>query len=146
MEERGKAKQQDRTCCASSRVGEMTTARKPSAMGFPSVAMMGIANASVLPEPVGAIASRCRFLSMMGMAWCWIGVGLVHLAVTIPSSTLAGSEPARSANAKMGSGTSSPFRWTRSFFLNNWTCGVPKEAAVRCRRRDIGSGARGSGI
>lgn len=118
---RRKAKQQG-TCCASSRVGEMTTARNPSAMGFRSVAMMGIENASVLPEPVGAMASRCRFLSMMGMAWCWIGVGSVHFAVAIPSRTLAGSEPARSANSKMGSGTSSPFRWTRSFFLNSWTC------------------------
>lgn len=39
---------------------------------------MGIAKAAVFPLPVSAHPKRSRFESATGMAWAWMGVGLVY--------------------------------------------------------------------
>mmetsp|Transcript_42481 Transcript_42481/g.68301 ORF Transcript_42481/g.68301 Transcript_42481/m.68301 type:complete len:410 (-) Transcript_42481:68-1297(-) len=64
-------------CCASSLVGDSSSARGPPAASSleRSLTTMGSRNASVLPEPVGATASSSCPPRRMGTAWRWIGVG-----------------------------------------------------------------------
>ena len=70
-----------RSACDSSRVGDSTRTRQPPRGGRPPLAArrcrIGSAKAAVLPVPVWAMPSRSRPSSTAGMAWAWIGVGVV---------------------------------------------------------------------
>mmetsp|Transcript_75033 Transcript_75033/g.202874 ORF Transcript_75033/g.202874 Transcript_75033/m.202874 type:complete len:236 (+) Transcript_75033:2110-2817(+) len=66
-------------CIASSRVGDRTTARKPTDTECElRVCMMGMRNAAVLPDPVRAIATTSWPSRMVGMVFLWMGVGNLY--------------------------------------------------------------------
>ncbi len=81
-------------CCASSRVGVMTSARgavtaEPLGLGsFPPIRSWrtGSVNAAVLPVPVWAEATRSRPLRTNGMACCCTGVGVSKPSLVTPAS------------------------------------------------------------
>mmetsp|Transcript_6853 Transcript_6853/g.27943 ORF Transcript_6853/g.27943 Transcript_6853/m.27943 type:complete len:283 (+) Transcript_6853:532-1380(+) len=64
-------------CCASSFVGESSSALGPPASSSldASLVTIGSKNASVLPDPVGATASSSLPSNRMGIACLWMGVG-----------------------------------------------------------------------
>ncbi len=65
---------------ASSRVGVRTRARIFAGSCSPRTWRIGSANAAVLPVPVWAQAIRSLPESAAGMAFSWIGVGVVYSA------------------------------------------------------------------
>jgi hypothetical protein len=63
---------------ASSRVGLRISERGIRALARPEArrSIIGRTNAAVLPVPVCAIPRRSEPVRMMGIACCWIGVGV----------------------------------------------------------------------
>ena len=124
-------------CSASSLVGASTRARTPLFCGAPSLDKTGMRNAAVLPDPVGADASRSRPPSMTGMACIWMGVGSFHVDCSMLLMITALRSPGTifiSANVAAGEGTWPPFTLICIRFRNALTSSSLRKrfAAVGC--------------
>mmetsp|Transcript_43112 Transcript_43112/g.126763 ORF Transcript_43112/g.126763 Transcript_43112/m.126763 type:complete len:442 (-) Transcript_43112:40-1365(-) len=99
-------------CCASSRVGAITTASGPTAPGFDRRATIashssGMRKPIVLPEPVCAIPIRSRPTSEMGRDCAWMGVRPVYFFVFMKLSTFRGSSSASSSELTLSRSSNS---------------------------------------
>ncbi len=62
---------------ANSAEGEKIKQRAPPCSWVFNNSIIGIVNAAVLPDPVGAVAIKLRFYMIIGIACICIGVGLM---------------------------------------------------------------------
>jgi len=66
-------------CWASSLVGERITALDPTIFEWAfNFSINGMRNAAVFPEPVLAIATRLKSWRAYGIAFLWMGVGILY--------------------------------------------------------------------
>ena len=130
------------TCSASSRVGTRTSAAGAACVRVDALDDAAMAKASVLPEPVGDLASTSRPASAAGMtrAWIWKGLTMSRAASALTTSALAPS----AAKDAPAFGFSTPVRVGRDLTCpRTLPCGSRKKTrshgATRCHPSVQGS-------